>query len=111
MNGSLPCMAAALSLCGLGPAAAATITLGSATKFAVLAASTITNTGATKIHGDVGLYPGTSVIGFGSAKLYGTEYVNDPVAMQAQADALTAYKDLAGLRSTDNLTGMNLGGL
>ncbi len=63
------------------------------------------------IHGDVGLYPGTSVTGFGSVKLYGTEYVNDAVAKQAQADALTAYNDLAGLPSTHNLTGMNLGGL
>ena len=64
-----------------------------------------------QIHGDVGLYPGTSVTGFGSVKLYGTEYVNDAVAKQAQADALTAYNDLAGLPSTENLTGMNLGGL
>jgi hypothetical protein len=78
------------------PAGQAPVALGSATTFAVLAGSTVTNTGATTVNGNLGLSPGTAVTGFPPGVVNGTIHAGDPAAAQAQLDLTVAYGDAAG---------------
>lgn len=77
-------------------AAQATVNLGSTTNFAVLAGTTITNTGSTTITGDVGLYPGTAFPGQAGVTINGAVHLNDSVARVAKDDLVSAYNDAAG---------------
>lgn len=91
---------------------AAQISLGTAQSFGVLGGSTVTNTGATTVNGNVGVSPGTAVTGFPPGVVIGGAiHNNDAVAVQAQNDLTTAYDDIAGTPCTVDLTGQNLGGL
>src|SRR5512140_3914679 len=83
--------------------AAASVNLGTAKSFAVLAGTTITNTGATTIKGDVGLAPGTAVTGFTTVTLDGTQHLADAVALDAQNALVAAYNDAAGATPVNNV--------
>lgn len=85
--------------------------LGSASTYAVLAGSTITNTGLSVITGDIGVSPGTAIVGFPPGTVTGTQHSNDAAAAQAQLDVTVAYNDLAARPMTSDLSGQNLGGL
>ena len=85
--------------------------LGSAASFAVLAGSTITNTGASTIVGDVGVSPGIQITGLPPGQpTGGTSHAGDVVAAQAQADLTTAYNYFAGMPCTTTMSGVDLGG-
>ena len=77
-------------------AAQATVGLGTASSFAVLVGSGITNTGATTITGDVGTFPTTAETGFGSVTLNGANDAGNSVTQGAKNDLVTAYNDAAG---------------
>ncbi len=90
--------------------------LGTAGEFAILAGSTITNTGPTTVTGDVGLHPGSAVTGFppctppNCVTLTGELHVGDDVARQAKADLVTAYNNLLAETTRCEAVGVELGG-
>jgi type VI secretion system secreted protein VgrG len=86
--------------------------LATAQAFAVLAGTTVTNTDATTVHGDLGVDPGLAITGFPPGIVSdGTIHAADAVALQAQDDTTAAYTTLAGEASTANLSGEDLGGM
>jgi Ice-binding-like len=89
-------------------AAQAPVALGSATTFAVLAATTVTTIPTTTVNGDLGVSPGNTATG--SPIVNGTMHLGDPTAAQAQLDLTTAYNDAAGRTVGAVTVAGNLGG-
>lgn len=108
---------------------AESVPLGSASSFAVLAGTTVTNDGESVITGNLGVSPGSAITGFqpipfntisgpgtvtsGLGVVNGTIYAGGPVAAQAHNDAVIAYDYLmaqapdttyAGVTQLDGLT-------
>jgi hypothetical protein len=102
--------AASLAL-GVLPAGAAeaTVGLGTAGSFGVLAGSAVTNTGPTVVNGDLGVHPGTAITGFPPGTVGGSIHSADAVAAQAKTDTTTAYDDAAG-RTPFTMVATELGG-
>lgn len=90
-----------------------TVRQGTTSTYGVLAATTITNTGATTMSGtagaDVGLSPGTSYTGNTTVTRSGVDHIADGAALIAQNDLVTAYNDLLAPAPT-TLTNGDLGG-
>ncbi|MEX1241255.1 MAG: ice-binding family protein [Cyclobacteriaceae bacterium] len=100
----------------------ATELLASASTFAVLGGTTVTNDGASLITGDLGVSPGTAITGFEPAPLNtimgpgtvtgglgivtGTIYAGGPVAAQAHNDAVTAYNYLVDQEPNTTYSGV-----
>lgn len=105
---------AALLMIGTAASAAIvpTVPLGTAANYAVLGASTVTNTGASLLNGSLGLSPGTSITGFppGIVVPPGTTDIANGAALQAQSDLTAAYDNAAG-RPLNNTTTAELGNL
>ena len=90
----------------------ATLVLGGAGDFVVLAGSTVTSSGATTLTGDVGVSPGTAVTGFPPATLTGSIHTGiAPSAVTGMADLTLAYNDAAGRTLGPVTLAGNLGGL
>ena len=91
-------------------AQAAPVGLGTATSFAVLAGTTVTNTGSSTISGNLGVSPGTAVVGFPPGVVTdGVINAANAAALQAQADVTTAFNDVAG-RAVTSVIAADLGG-
>ena len=102
-----------LALSAVPASAATSPDLGTAAAASVVAATTVTNTGATVLSGNLDLYPGTSVTGFPPGIVQGTQNVGGAVggpANVAANDVTAAY--LAALNAPATATmNTDLGGL
>jgi adhesin HecA-like repeat protein len=88
------------------------VNLDCAADFAILAGSTVTNTGPTVINnGDLGISPGSAVTGFPPGTVNGgTIHVNDDKANNAKLCLTTAYNDAAGRTTAPITVSGNIGG-
>ncbi|MBN1192132.1 MAG: DUF3494 domain-containing protein [Coriobacteriia bacterium] len=105
-------LVAMLAVPAVGMAAEPTVPLGAAQDFAVLAGTSITNTGDSVITGDIGVGSGT-VTGLTAGMVSGTIYDNTSLLVdEALSDWTTAYNNAVGRTVTDtllpDLTGQHL---
>lgn len=91
-------------------AAATAINLGSATPYAVVAGTTITNTGSSVITGNIGLSPGTSITGFPPGLVAGTTGAADATSLAAQTSSTAAYGVAASATPFTTVAGGDIGG-
>jgi hypothetical protein len=76
-------------------AAVTPVPLGTAGSFVVLAGAGITNTGSTKLTGDLGTFPTTTVVGAAGLTVTGVNHAGDAVTQGAKTDLTTAYNAAA----------------
>jgi len=91
--------------CGQTP-----VPLASAATYAALGGTSVTNTGATALTGDLGVSPGSSVTGFPPGTYTGTKNVANPAAAGAEANATIAYNNAMARTNCPIAVAGNLGG-
>jgi hypothetical protein len=89
------------------------VPLGGAATFGILAGTTVTNTGATSVTGDLGVSPGSAVTGFPPGTVSGSTHAADATSATAQTDLIAAYNDAASRTTgsigvSGDLTGLTL---
>lgn len=94
-----------LATAGSAAAATASVGLGTASPYSVLAGSAVTNTGPSRLNGDLGVSPGTAITGFPPGLAAGSTHAADAVAGKAKASLVTAYNDAAGRAPTASVAG------
>ncbi len=98
-----------LTVSSSAAASEAPVKLGTSKTYSVLGGSTVTNTGPTRLEGDLGLSPGSAITGFPPGVAEGETHAGDAVAAQAQSDLVIASNDAAGRAPTGDISG-DLGG-
>ena len=84
--------------------------MGSCIDFAVVAGATVTNDGYSVVNGDLGLSPGSAVVGFPPGEVVGTTHITDTAAASCMGDLETAITDANG-RAADATMNGELGGM
>jgi hypothetical protein len=123
-NASASTSASAVQTVGIGGTAAvltgsATVTchgqsnipFGAAANFRVLAGTTVTNTGATVVKGNLGVSPGSAVTGFPPGKVTGAIDKANTASAAAQLALGVAYKDAFGRTGCPHAVSGNIGGM
>jgi len=88
----------------------AKIPLGAAGNYEVLAGTTVTNTGPTVVHGNLGLSPGSAVTGFPPGKVTGKVDKADSAPALAQRALVVAYNNGMGRTNCPVSVAGNIGG-
>ena len=86
------------------------INLRTAAPFGILAGSTVTCITGGTVNAEIGISPGTALVGFGPCVVTGAKHLADAVAAQAQLDLTSAYNEAAGLPCGTVVGTANIGG-
>lgn len=86
------------------------VPLGAAGNFRILAGTTITNTGATTVKGNIGVSPGSAVTGFPPGTVSGKIHKADTAAANGQLDLVKAYNNAMGRTNCPVSVAGNIGG-
>ena len=73
--------------------------------YSVLGSQTVTNTGPTRLSGNLGVSPGSALTGFPPGKVGGAKHAGDAQAAKARSDLTIAYNDASSRAKTASVAG------